>query len=139
MTTELLTADQYIYEILTGDTALQESINQRVYSEGHKNPSYPCAQFKRMSGRDTNGVCGYRASTNALYIISAVVKDASFAEADSVAERIDAVMSSIRVVTNGRIFTCIREEPYSRVEEYDGVTYHHQGGLYRIMIRPVET
>jgi hypothetical protein len=138
MTTELLTADQYIYVTATGDVALQTLVSQHVYGEGYKKPVYPCVQFKRMTGRDTNGVCGYRASTNALYIIAAVVKDMSFDEADPIAERIDELFHQARVLTDDRIFTCIREEPYSRVEEYDGVTYHHQGGLYRVMIRPTE-
>jgi hypothetical protein len=139
MPTELYTAEKYIKSTLSDDSALQALIAQRVYGEGYKNPVYPCARFKLMSSRDTNGVCGYRAATNALYLIEAIVENASFADADPIVERIDELMQSTRVETeDGRIFTCIREEPYQDVEVYEGTTFHHRGGLYRIMIRANE-
>ena len=136
---ELTLAGKWLYGRLTADTTLAGLVSNRVYDTRAGNV-YPSIVFQYQGGADALGVGARRLQVNALYVIRAVDKTASFVAIAPIADRIDDLLHRqdapvvIGGVTLGYI-GCYRVQPFALAETSDDVEYRHLGGIYRLMAR----
>ena len=129
--------EQWLYEVLSGDSALAAAVGGRIYAYlAPPEAGTPFVVFAYQSGADTVAIGMSRVLTAALYQVKVVGTGWSSAPLQPIADRIDAVLQAASgSVVDGQILGCTREQPISYVEATDGVVYRHLGGLYRIYAR----
>jgi hypothetical protein len=129
-------ARAWIYTTLANDATLQARIGQRVYhGVAPAGTPFPYVVFQMLSGgNDLMVLGGARVWADPLYLIKAVDKGSSTGNIEPVADRIDALLhAKSGTVTNGVIWSAIRERPHEQPELTDGVMYQNLGGEYRLL------
>jgi len=133
MSTELSTAATHIYSKITGDATLAAAVGNRVYEDAAPSKTvYPCIVFSCITPNDSVSVGGVTIKSDLDYTIKVVGQNSSYALIDPVAARLKAVLHHSE---SGNVLSCIREKPFNRSYELNGVQYHERGGIYRIMIQ----
>jgi hypothetical protein len=144
MAQELVGADAFIYATLAGDTALAAIVGTRIYADVAPSlptpPTYPLVLFSLQSSRDVVGIGTYRAMTTPTYLVRVIGKGGGFGAIQAAADRIDALLTvrAVQSVTIGgvtfSILGSVRERPFQRSEEPEGILYRHLGGFYRLNV-----
>jgi hypothetical protein len=139
--------DAFIYSRLSADSELLSLLGgtAKIYSElapestptENHDPPYVLLSF--LASVDVNSVgSDRRVMTRPVYAVRAVTTGFSFAGADQIADRIDAVLMGARGTTdNGTlsILGMFREEIIRRVEVMPGgVRVNYVGGRYRCFV-----
>jgi hypothetical protein len=135
---ELLAAREWLYAKLAGDATLTGIVGARIYAEqAPENATFPLLMVVEQSpGNDLRVVGTGRIWSDPLFQVKAVDQTASYAgNLATLAARIDAVLhGSSGSATNGKVWACARERPFSMAETGPGgEQYRHLGGLYRVM------
>lgn len=138
--TELWTVEKFINDTLKADIEIASLVGVRVYSElipprmVSSEATYPCIVFQSMAPVDINGANTTRIAVSDIFAVKAIGKD-SFASVDAIAARIDELLHGVRLeLSEGVVFTSIREQPLSYTEVDNGVAYFYRGGLYRVLV-----
>jgi hypothetical protein len=135
---ELAAGAKWIYGVLTTDATLQGYIGAtaRVYDTlAPENATMPFVTFQYQGGYDvrTNGPARIWAST--VWLVKAIGTGSTFATLQTIAGRVDALLTGkYGSNTAGQVW-CVREQPFQLLEVDAGVQYRHVGGLYRLWIR----
>lgn len=132
---EILRIDQWLYATLSGDVtlmALVSGVHNALASQG---AALPYVVFNFQGGGDVRGVGPTRIMTSALYQVKAVGSGASYAGLKTAVDRIDVLLQGASgSVTDGWIYSCVREQPIAYVETTTGgAQFRHLGGFYRIV------
>ena len=134
---ELLRIDQWLYATLNGDAtlmALVSGVHNAIATQG---AALPYVVFNFQGGGDVRGVGPTRIMSSALYQVKAVGGGASYAPLKAAVDRMDLLLQGASgSVTDGWIYSCVREQPIAFYETTPGgVQYRHAGGLYRIVVQ----
>ncbi|HPD40012.1 MAG TPA: DUF3168 domain-containing protein [Anaerolineae bacterium] len=132
---EPMTAERWLYTLLSGDATLQGLIGDRVYSgEAPTTAAYPLVLIVFQGGHDVLGVGPARIMAQCRYLVKAVGATPSYAALEPIASRIDALLQGASgSVTSGLVLACVREAPVVYPEQQEGKVFRHLGGIYRIV------
>jgi hypothetical protein len=133
MPNELPRAEQFIYNLLAAADVAGDRIHSGSAPAGTAQP-YVVIQVQ-SSGNDLYTVGAYRVWADPLFIVKAVAKTGSWSTLTATADAIDAALHDKEgTVSGGTIYECIRERPFSLIENDEGVEYRHLGGFYRVRV-----
>lgn len=134
---EIVTAERWLYETLTGDAAIAGMVGAGVYSDAApSSATYPMVLFAMLSATDLRVVGPARIWSNMLYVVRGIHETSSKAALDALASRIDAVLHAAAGSTDGgSIYACVRERPYQLSETLSGRRFMHLGGVYRLFVK----
>ncbi len=131
-------ADQWIYSMLTSDSELTALVGNRVYvdtvPEGVAlvdSSGNPLAHviYQMLSALDVRGMGYYRAVTQVVYLVRAVIQSASYMPIQPVAARIDELMQGHSGAgAGGLVLGWSRDMPFRMAEQPSGVSCRHLGG-----------
>jgi hypothetical protein len=132
---EILRVDQWLYGKLNGDTTLMAQVTGVYNSIATQDAPMPYALFSFQGAGDVRGVGPTRIMTRALYQVKVVGAGASYAPLKAAVDRIDTLLQGASgSVTDGKVFSCVREQPIAFIETaIGGAQFRHAGGLYRIV------
>ena len=100
----------------------------------------PFVAYIRQTGSDVLTLAGVRLYASILMQIRAVGPVANYAALVTIANRIDALFGSVRVVGlpgGGGVLSCYRESEFELGEVINGAQWDNLGGLYRISLQGV--
>lgn len=139
---EVYLADAWIYATLKADATLTALIGgasaPRIYrGMAPLSATFPCVVFfYQPGGRDVRGVGTVNIMIDGNWVIKALDRDNSAADAATIAARIYTVLhGKSGSVTGGKVLACVRDEPIGYVELLDDVLYQHVGGVYQIIVQ----
>ena len=139
MADETTRTDQWIYETLTGDSALTAIVGDRVHvDQAPAGTGFPLVVFSLEYARDVVTHNHTRVMVDGIYRIRVNKDSESYDdEMQAAADRIDALFDRSDGGTAGgaSIFTSVREEPYRRSLVDEGNQYKALGGLFRIWVQ----
>lgn len=130
-------ANQWLYARLSSDPVLAQLVGERIYSPpAPPGAELPFVLYRYQAGYDVRGVGATRIMTDLVYQVQVVGRGASVSPLQPIADRLDVLLQGASgSVGNGRVLTCVREQPIAYPEVVDGVTYHYVGGLWRILVQ----
>lgn len=132
---ETLVAEQWLYTVLSGDTALAAVVGTRIYADvAPAGATFPYVVYQNQAGRDVRGVGPTRIMANLLYVVRGVNATTTYTGAlETIANRIDAVLQAASGTnTRGVVIACVREQPFKLAESLDTGEYRNLGGIYRL-------
>jgi hypothetical protein len=131
---ETLVAEQWLYTVLSGDTALAAVVGTRIYAYiAPEGAAMPYVVYQNQAGRDVRGVGPLRIMANLLYVVKVIGATNSFGTLEVAANRIDAVLQAASGTNvRGTVIACVREQPFALVESLESGQYRHLGGIYRL-------
>ena len=132
---ETLRVDQWLYQLLSGDSTLSGLVGGRIYGYlAPQDAALPHVVYSHQAGHDVRGVGPVRIMVSLVYQVKAVGQGGSFAGLKAIADRLDQLLQGASgSVVDGRVLMCVREQPVEYVEVDSGVQYRHLGGLWRII------
>jgi hypothetical protein len=130
---EAASAEEFIFDTLTGDTTLTGLIGGRVFNtQAVQGAAYPLVVYQWMSGQDYAAVGAERIWTNLLYLVKAIADNALYP--DAIAARIDALLHRASGnVTNGVVWSCTREQVIRLPDAVAGSQFRQSGAVYRLL------
>lgn len=137
---ELLAARQWLYATLAADTLLAAVVAGRIYTEqAPEDATFPLVLLTELSPGDDLRVVGTgRIWADPLFLVRGVAQTASFGGTlVTIAGRIETALNGkAGTATNGRVWSCVRERPFSLAETVTpgGTQYRHLGGVYRVCV-----
>jgi len=137
---EIPRVDQWLYATLNGDTALMALVSGVHNAEAPQGAALPYAIFSFQGGGDVRGVGPTRIMVSALYQVKSVGGGASYGPLKAPVDRIDELLQGASgSVSDGWIYSCVREQPIAYKETSPGgAQFRHLGGLYRIIAQEKE-
>lgn len=131
---ETLVAEQWLQTVLSGDATLNTAVGGRIYGYvAPQDAAFPVVVYQQQAARDVQGVGPARIMATMLYIVKVTGQTGSFASIEAAANRIDAVLQAASGTNvRGRVVACVREAPFSLVENTPNGQYRHLGGMYRL-------
>lgn len=134
---ELTRVDWWIAQTLLADAQIFLATEGRVYSDmAPQGSEVPAITFAWLGGADRRQ--GPIRLTNSLYLIRAITTGSSFMALETLADRIDQVMTLPEggtIIRDVLLESCLREQPHKRKDQEDGVPHVFLGGIYRIRFR----
>lgn len=139
MTADLSRVDQWLYQTLNTDAVLTTAVGGRIYvDEAPEGAVAPMVVYAYLGGSDKLLTLSARLSS-VLYLVRAIGDGSSYDAIETVADRIDAVLTVPNqgtIVRDVRITSCSREQPHQRKDAAFGVPTVYLGGFYRIRFQP---
>lgn len=141
MSADSTRVDQWLYQTLSGNQTLSTAVGGRIYVDmAPQGATFPLVLFAFLGGADK--VLTFRSRfTNAIYLVRAVGDGSSYSPIRSIADRIDALLSTVPdngiIVDDIRIASCNREQPHQRMDMERGKPTVYLGGFYRIRYQPI--
>ena len=137
---EQVLCDLYVEQRLATVAAdldlIATDLSQRIYEDvAPADASYPFIVWQCQSPpRDVRGVGTFRVMVDTLYVVKAVTQASSYAPLAPIAKVIDSAMTNAEgsVVSDGLVFTSVRDDQFSMREISEGTQFRHLGGEYRI-------
>lgn len=138
--TAIQEAKNWIYDVLSADSALTAIVSTRIYADRVPSPgTFPYVLFNTMAATDIQAVGTVREATSALFQVRVVTYGSPDANARKADYRIDTVLGYAKNLLSGDFyFTSWRMDAVDR-PEYDQLQqkqYHNLGGIYRVWITP---
>lgn len=141
MTSDLLTADQWLYATLAGDSTLTSlACGSRIYDDSvPQDALFPFVQIRYFLGQDTQTMNANIVMNRPDYLIVAVDRaDLASAVVDMVA--LEAVYDRIQTllhrssgsVSRGNVYFCARQRPFRNRYAQNGIEYREFGAIYRV-------
>lgn len=132
---ELTRIDWWIYQQMVADPQIFLATQTRIYADqAPQSALFPMVVFAHLGGSD-KGLTSRSRLSNSIYLIRGIAKGSTYSALETIADRIEAVMSvpdGGSLVRDVRITTVNREQPFKRTDNESGVPIVHLGGLYRI-------
>lgn len=132
----ILTADRFIYNILTADATLTTAVGARIYSEvapeGTASP-WIVYQCQTPESRSIVGLGGVVIMIDEVYTVRAICQGNNYSTIETIANRIITLLHHKHgAVTSGYALACelMGTVKYPTVE--DGIPYRHLGAMFRI-------
>lgn len=138
MANEVLLADQWLYNILSGDVQLAALVGVHIYSYlAPGGVTSPFVTYSFQGGADAIAVGGYRIMNTGSYQVKGITQSNSMVgPVKAIADRIDALLHrATGVVAGGIILACVRERPIAYMETSNGLRYNHAGGIYKVQVQ----
>lgn len=136
MAEETIVADTWLYETLTGDSALMAEVTGVHSTSRTRDSELPAVVFEWLAGTDVMYVNGIRVWHSGVWIVKAVDVTSSWTDVQTAAERIDALLHrQSGSPTGGTVFTATREAPFRSAYTNEGVSYRELGGRFRIAVQ----
>ncbi len=136
MANELGIAEGWLYQTLSGDATLRAQAPDGFW--GGVRPRGAVSAFvvwDFQDSPDTTNLASVRLATSPLYLVRLIKLTESFADLQTGADRIDALLHRGSGTFNGvRIASCMREALYQFTELFNDSYYLHLGGYYRCYI-----
>jgi hypothetical protein len=137
MASEIVIAERWLNQTLTGDAALAA-----MGVHGHlipKDAALPAIVFVPRPGLDLVALGGARVFSTLDYIVKGVCQAESLAPLVEAVTKVDALLhGKSGAVTGGRVLSCIRVQPIAYPETSQGKQYRHLGGVYRLQVQEEE-
>lgn len=136
MANELTAAETFMRNQMSGDSALVATGITGYFSEKAPNQqASPYIVWTMRSGLDVTEMAGIRINVQMVFLVRVVDRVRAFSVLQTAADRIDAVLHKQTGTALGHaIQACVRESPYSMVEDRGDVQWRHLGGSYRIWV-----
>ena len=136
---ETLTAEQWIYDVLTDDATLAALITGVYSYVAPDTATDPFVVFSYANdGEDEQGVGGVRLYSVMRYTIRAVAMCETFSSLATIADQIDTLLHGKFAAgpSGGVIVECIRLRPFAAVEVLEGgIQYRQLGGVYQLRVQ----
>jgi len=128
---ELVRAETWIYQ------TVQSLVAGRVYSEvAPQSATYPLIVFQFVTAVDLVGVGPGRIYSSAIYRVQVIAQTPSLTSLTALADQLDnALHAASGAAAGGHVLACMRERPYSRAEDVNGLMYRRSGGEYRLILQ----
>ena len=133
MSSEVAAVETWLFGVLNGDATRGALVTGVYNTQAPAGAAFPYVLFNYQAGHDVFGTGPARVMASVLYVVR-VITDGPAGAIVSAAARLDELLqgkSGINV--NGVVVACVRERPFVMVEDYEGVTYQHRGGIYRLL------
>ena len=125
--------DTAVYSVLNGAAVTNEATGGVFNGIAPQGTEPPFVVFSAMSKTDDYFAYTERGG-QAVYMIKAIDRSPWPKSAGDIDTQIDSVMQDASLsITGHTLIECRRESDIYLVEDLDGVTYQHVGGLYRII------
>lgn len=136
MAVELSAAEVYFAAVLSNDPTLASLGVRGYYSEQAPNDSdSPYIIWSMIGASDVPGANGVRINMTAIYIIRVIDRVRNFSSLRATADRIDTLLHRSSGVALGHMIdACVREAPYSFVQNKGDLEWRHLGGRYRVWV-----
>lgn len=130
-----------LYGKLAGDTTLNALLGappsgfskSLYYQQAPQGAGFPFVTFQKQAGTPRYAI-GERAYDNELWLIKGVDKNIDADPVDTIASRLDALLTDGTISISSRIQLYLRRESdVDYPELQDGVRYLHSGALFRLM------
>lgn len=142
-TSDLLTADQWLYSTLSGDATLSALVGGRIYNDGipqQADQAFPCVDIRWLDHRDMQTMEATIFMNEPVYLVAGVDRAdgqhgvVDLAVLEPIAARIQTLLhQQAGSVSRGLIYFCARERGHrARYTAGDGIEYRELGGQYRI-------
>jgi hypothetical protein len=128
---------------MSGDTTLNNLLHAPpagytksiFYQEAPNKAGLPYVIFNQQSGTPAYGFASTTVMDNEIWLIKGVDRNESADTADSIAERLDALLTDGVLSISGKTQLYLRRESDlpSYSETVDGVRYIHSGALFRLI------
>lgn len=127
---EIVTIERWLFGKLSGISGVSGRVYGNLAPIGATFPLilYTLQGIGDIPGHETTRSIGVTSE----WIVRVIDQSMSLTELEIMAEQIQAALERRK---DGRIFGCLRTQPFHMVEEIDGLQYHHLGGIYQIMVR----
>lgn len=100
--------------------------------------AFPCITFDQTEADDITEVAAHRIAADFLFRVLAVTKGQSTLALEAIADDIDSRLHRAAGTTSdGRVLASVRIGPFHDRPVEDGVTYVRLGGLYRLLVQPL--
>lgn len=125
--------ETWILQTLQADATLAAAgIYGYVVPQGS---TFPCLVLSLVTALDSNALNGFRGATEVIYLVKAIAAGSDSSGADALMARADGLLQrQSGTVTGLKILSCHRESVVKFSEKFDGKTYWHIGGQYRIWV-----
>lgn len=147
MADETIVADTWLYETLTGDTALMAEVNGVHSTQASQAVALPYVVFEWLAGTDVMYVNAHRVWHSGVWVVRAVAQTGSWNDLSAAADRIDVLLhresgfptgwvdvwSAGWVI--GRVFSSVRESAFRNAYSDEGRQYRELGGRFRIDVQ----
>jgi hypothetical protein len=128
---EAITAERWLYQVLSGDTELTALVSNRVFgSIAPKDTPFPYVIYQVQAGSDVQGVGTARIMSDLVVVVKGVDRAQSFASLEAIADRIDVLLQGVH--GSGGVLGSVRLQPLTMVEVIDEIQYRHLGGIYQV-------
>lgn len=136
MAVELSAAEVYFATVLKGDPTLKSLGVLNVYTEQAPNDSKsPYILTSMLGAADITTQNGIRIMATAIYNIRVIDRVRNYSSLRPIADQIDALLHrSTGVALGHTIEACVREAPYSFVQNKGDFEWRHLGGRYRVWV-----
>lgn len=139
MANELNASETFLYGLLHGDaqllTAAPGDVHRDVAPEGE---TRIVVVFQYQGGSDARAMGRplARIWTEVVYLVKAIAREGQHQTLQAAADRIDAVLDGARgTAGTARIYSCVRDAPFSVPVTEKGITYRQVGGTYRLQVQ----
>lgn len=100
--------------------------------------AYPCVTFDQAHASDLTEIGAHRIWADLTFLVAAVTKGLSTLALEAIADEIDTRLHRASGTTSdGRVVSSVRLEPFHDRPVEDGVTYVRLGGLYQLLVQPL--
>lgn len=126
-----------IFEALDGDVPLEDLVEDRIFHQvAPQGSGYPFVVFAKQSGVPEHTFRGPAVRSD-LWMVKAVDRGPSATVAEEVDSALETVLADAELsVAGAELLYLRRETDLDYAEVLDGETFHHCGGVYRVMVDP---
>lgn len=126
-----------IFEALAGNPGLQDLVEERIFHQvAPQGSRYPFVVFGKQTGTPEHTFRGPAVRSD-LWMVKAVDRGPSASSAEEIDRTLEAVLGDAELtIADAELLYLRRESDLDNAEVLDGETFHHVGGLYRVMVDP---
>jgi Protein of unknown function (DUF3168) len=135
-----------LYGKLAGDTTLTNLLasaptgyTKAIYhAQAPETANFPMVVFSKNSGIPTEAFGDPTALQTDVWLVKAVDRSSTADTAEAIAARVSVLLDDAALSLAGgeRVLYLRRQSDVDYAELVSGVTYHHVGGLYRLVTEP---
>ncbi len=131
-------AAEWLYATLHGDSALMAAVSGIYEHPAPQGSTYPVVTFQQQAEVDVEVIDANRVWAEFTILVRVIGQTASTASLKAAADRLDALLHRVSGVTaDSQVISCVRTEVFHLAEEVNGVSYRHLGGLYSLLVQPL--
>jgi len=135
---EYLVAAEWLYGTLHGDTPLMDVVTDVVEHPGPQDAVYPICTFALHSATDVAEVAEHRIWAQLLMLVTVIGQTTSTLDLKAAAIRIDALLHRTSgSVSDGQVISSVRREEFYAPDQYEGIQYRRIGGMYELLVQPL--
>jgi len=126
-----------IFAALNADVALKALVGERIfYQAAPQGSAYPFVIFGKQAGTPQHAFRGPAVRSD-LWMAKAVDRGPSASAAEEIDAALEAVLADAELtIADAELLYLRRVSDLDYAEVRDGETFHHVGGLYRVVVDP---